>query len=155
MPKMGTMFLFSCGPFSLGFEFYSWILVYRQSLVCNMQIILHQCSLQQAWNGSSFQCVMLWGAVVVKENSLESIADMKLFLLLSHVTWSLQATKKVFHDDEMLFSLLPYNEWNFGPRMLKRVTRVSHTQSFSFLANFQVDWITSLATKVFARLSRG
>ena len=47
--------------------------------------------------------------------------------------------KKVFHDDEMLFSLLPYNEWNFGPRMLKRVTRVSHTQSFSFLANFQVD----------------
>ena len=48
---------FSCGPFSLGFPihecyFYTY---YTQSLVCNMQIILHQCALQQAWNGSSFQ----------------------------------------------------------------------------------------------------
>ena len=147
MPKMGTMFLFSCGPFSLGFEFYSWILVYRQSLVCNMQIILHQCSLQQAWNGSSFQCVMLSGAVVVKENSLESIADMKLFLLLSHVTWSLQATKKVFHDDEMLFLSLavPYNEWRaYGILYGRRITLVNVQWKNLYLQHFASMWILNV-----------
>ena len=71
---------------------------------------------------------MLSGAVVVKENSLESIADMKLFSpSLSCDMIIASNKKKVFHDDEMLFFLLPYNEWNLGPRMLKRVTRVSHT----------------------------